>query len=569
MTLLLLFLTSALACTDILVTPGASVDGSAIVAYNADSPTLFGSIYHYPAESHVVNGTLRKIYDWDSGVYLGEIPEAHITYNVVGNSNEFGLVIGESTFGGVKELEMNQPGAIIDYGSLIYLTLQRSKTVQEAIRVMVDLMDTYGYYSAGESFSLMDSSGDVWMMEVIGRGDSYPGLDGKPKKGAVWVAQRIPDGMVAAHANQARITTFSRDDPENCLFAPDVVDVAVHYGLYPKEADPLKFSFSDVYNPVNFIGARQGEARVWSIFSGVTDLDGEFQHQYQLYATGQNLTRRMPLYVKPIHKLSLRRVMHLMTSHYEDTVMDSAKDVGSGLFGSPYRPRPLVWTIDGDENKTMYHNERSVATPKTGWSFVAQTRPWMPQQLSTISWYAMDDSSTAPRLPIYSSSYRVPPAYAGKGSQDGIKTPLLQFDMTKAFWVQNMVSNLCYSRWADIYPELRNHIDVLQNEMEKEVAAVDHAAVQFNTSFAAIEYVTQFSERTGQAMHQKWLTLYGELFVKFRDFYTIEESKNAVGAKAKEPGMSNAVKKRIVMETGAHYRVLENDSHHPDDSRQM
>jgi dipeptidase len=379
-------ITAARACTDILVTPGASVEGSAMIAYNADSPTLFGSIYHYSA-----NYSWNSIYDWDSGVYLGDIqPETETTYNVVGNSNEYGLVIGESTFGGVRILAYNQTDATIDYGSLIWLTLQRAKTVPEAIQTMVHLMDTYGYASAGESFSLADASGQVWMMEVIGRGNDIWDEQGQRKLGAVWVAQRIPDGMVAAHANQARITTFPREDPTNCLYAEDVVEVAVHYGLYDAEADPLAFSFADVYDPLDFIGARQGEARVWSIFSQIS-ADPAFAQHYQEYALGNDLELRMPLYLQPKDKLTKEDVMHLMTSHYENTVMDASQDVGSGLFASPYRPRPLVWSLEENaensslrskekqKSTTQYHNERSIATAKTGWSFVAEIRPHMPR----------------------------------------------------------------------------------------------------------------------------------------------------------------------------------------------
>ena len=362
--LLLLFASASkmrqvMACTDILVTPGASEDGAAMISYNADAPQLFGYLYHYPASTTNASDSggkskMRKIYDWDSGVFLGEIPEAEETYNVVGNGNEHGLVIGETTFGGVPLLAWNQTGAIMDYGSLIYVTLQRAKTVKEAIHVMVDLMDTYGYYSGGESFSLADRSGEVWMMEVISRGNEYG------KKGAVWVAIRIPDGAVCAHANQARIRTFPRDDPDNCLYAHDVVDVAVFYGFYPETADPADFSFSDVYDPVDFLNARQGEARVWSVFSQVADNTGAFQAQYQSYALGEDTTGRMPLYIVPYKKLSLNDIMQLMANHYEGTVMDSSIDVGAGLFEAPYRPRPLEWEYEG----VKYHNERSIATAK-------------------------------------------------------------------------------------------------------------------------------------------------------------------------------------------------------------
>jgi dipeptidase len=325
-------------CTDVLVTPGASADASAIIGYNADSVYLYGILYHYPRTSGR-GGELREIFDWDTGKHLGEITEVNTTFNVVGNSNEYGLVIGESTFGGVPELagskQIEALGAVLDYGSLIYITLQRAKTALEAINTIDELLNTYGYASSGESFSIADRSGAVWMMELIGRGDTYG------KLGAVWVAQKIPDGYVGAHANQARITTFPRNDPSNCRYAEDVVEVAIHYGLYPSTADPLEFSFSDVYNPVKFTSARMSEARVWSIFSAIADPHGEFRNQYQDYALGTNTRNRMPLFIKPYAKLSVTDIMQLMNSHYEGTKLDPTKDNGAGIFGSPYRSRPL------------------------------------------------------------------------------------------------------------------------------------------------------------------------------------------------------------------------------------
>jgi dipeptidase len=546
------------ACTDILVTPGASVDGSAIIAYNADSPTLYGVLYHYPPSKNTP-GTERHVYDWDSGVYLGKIEEAEETYNVIGNSNEHGLVIGESTFGGVSVLAWNQTGAIIDYGSLIYLTLQRATTARAAITVMVDLMDTYGYYSGGESFSLMDRSGEVWIMEVIGRGNDFG------KKGAVWVAQRIPDGAVAAHANQARITTFPRNDPNNFLFAEDVVEVAIFYGLFSASADPGSFSFSDVYDPITFIEARQGEARVWSIFSAIADKNGEFQRNYLSYALGEETDHRMPLYIIPCEKLSVMDVMHLMTSHYEETPLDSSVDVGSGLFETPYRPRPLVWEFNG----TKYHNERSIATAKTGWSFVAQARPWMPPELAAVSWFACDDSSTAPRVPVYGSSKAVSAAYAGQGSQDGVFSPLLTFDLTKAFWVQNMVSNFCYYRYNDVYPMVRRKITSIQREFNEMMVTADERALTLYNEMGpdkAIDFVTLFSVNAGNSLHKEWMEFYGYLFARFRDFYTItaKGDEPVCGCVAQEPGLSESVKKRIVAETGNHYKVLDNGGDHPD-----
>jgi dipeptidase len=480
---------------------------------------------------------------------LGEIPQVNQTYNVVGNSNEYGLVIGESTFGGVPQLGQ-QPGAIIDYGSLIYLALQRCKTAREAISVMDDLMETYGYASSGESISIADRTGEVWLMELIGRGDTYG------KKGAVWVAYRIPDGYVTAHANQARITTFPRDKPDHCLYTPDVIDVAVHYGLYPADKDPNDFSFSDIYDPVAFQHARFSEARVWSMFSSIVDNDGSFQLEYQEYASGRDVSKRMPLFVKPYKKLSALDVMALMNSHYEGTELDSSRDVGAGIFESPYRPRPLTWEYQGKN----YHNERSVATFRTGWNFLAQIRPEMPRELAAVIWFAVDDSSTSPRVPVYSSSKTIAEPYAGKGTQDGVPGPMLKWDMNKAFWVQNMVSNFCYGRWTDAYPMVRKKIDGIHAEFMEQLKIVDDTAVKLyhnQSADAAVEYVTQYSVLAGRKLHQQWIDFYGELFVRFRDFSTIvpKEGDTRCGCEVQEPGLSEVTKRRIVMETGSHYEI--------------
>lgn len=554
-----------------------------MIAYNADSPALFGYITRYPAVQKHEPGTMRAVYDWDSGVYLGDIPEAEETYNVVGNTNEYGLIIGETTFGGVEELAWTQTDGKIDYGSLIWITLQRAKTCREAIRIMDELMNTHGYYSGGESFSLADYTGEVWIMEVIGKGKDF--------NGAVWVAQRVPDGSVASHANQARITTFARNDPDNCLYAHDVVDIAVHYGLWNATQDPLSFSFSDVYAPLNFLSARQGmsllcsrrcstikipqdesiphtlsftgEARVWSIYSQL--LGDDFAADYLDYARGTALKQRMPLYITPPHKLTVKDVSHLLTSHYEDTPLDSAVDVGAGIFNSPYRPRPLAWKYNG----TIYHNERSVATPKTGWSFVAQVRPWMPRKLACLTWHSCDDSSTSPRVPVYAASTAVAPPYAGKGAQDGVMEPVLKFDLTKQFWVENMVSNLAYFRWRDIYPVLRRKIDQIHDDFARQVSLVDQRAkdlMETKGVDAAVRYLTLVSVNAGNKLHSTWMDFYGELFVTYRDYYTIlpKPENPGCGCDPIEPGLSPETQRRIIEETKDHYKVQDDSNHHPD-----
>ena len=439
----------------------------------------------------------------------------------------------------------------MDYGSLIYITLQRSKTAREAIHTMVELMDKYGYASEGESFSIADRAGEVWIMEVIGRGTSYG------KVGAVWVARRVPPGYVTAHANQARIRTFPRDDPDHCLYADDVVDVAIHYGLFSVDEDPSIFSFSDIYCPVSFNTARLSEARVWSVFSAIADDSGNFQQQYLDYATGRDISNRMPLWIQPYKKLSLMDLMAVMNSHYEGTELDSSVDVGAGLYNAPYRPRPLEWSYKGE----TYHNERTIGVQQTGWNFVAQIRPYMPPELSAITWFAVDDSSTAPRVPIYGSSRRISAAYYGVGAQDGVRESLLDFDLTKAFWVQNMVSNFAYSRWSDIYPILRAKIDGIHEAFIETISKVDKEALDiYNTKGVqeSIDYVTDHGVAVADKLHADWFKFYGELFARFRDFFDIVPSDDEKGrCDVKEDGIDDVWKKRVVDETGDHYHNID------------
>jgi dipeptidase len=563
----------------VLVTPGASADGNPMIAYNADSGALQGMLYHYPAsttanDDHDGNNNnsvddtditedgeqMRSVYNWDTGVYLGEIPEAKHTYNVVGNTNCQGLVIAETTFGGLEKLS-NQPGAKIDYGSLIYITLQRARTAREAITTMGKLMDAYGYASEGESFSIADRNGDVFIMEVIGRGSATV-------LGAAWVAVKIPDGMIAAHSNQARIRTFPRDNPDNCLFSDDVIDLAKEIGAYQSSPDDpldLDFSFSDVYDPVTFMGSRASEARTWSIFSALAEDDSNFQQLYEDYAIGKDLTNRMPLYIKPKAQLTLADITAVMSNHYEGTALDFSKDVGAGEYGTPYRARPLTWSVDN----VSYHNERAVATQQTGWNFIAQIRLNMPSPFSSLLWFAVDDSSTAPRYPVYGCSSSISDAYYGKGTQDGEPSPLLTFDMTKAFWVQNMVSNFVYSRWNVAYPMLQEKLDTVQKNFQDEVILIDEQIMALydrdpdnHDVEGGVEIATNFSVNAGDRLHREWFEFYGKLFAKFRDFFVIEEDKDdpVCGCRVKEGGLSQEWREKIVKDTGKHYECLDDDS---------
>jgi dipeptidase len=487
--LALLNLVDVDACTNLIVTRGCSQDSSNMIAYNADSSQLYGSLYHYPAKDTGANGT-RDIFDWDSGRYLGEISEPAVTYNVVGNVNEWGVIIGETTFGGISVLQ-SQPSAVMDYGSLIWVTLQRSKTAREAISVLDDLMQRYGYASAGESFSISDQK-EAWAMEIIGKG-SY-------ELGSVWAAVKIPDGSIAGHANQARIQQFPLDDPESALYSSDVISFARKIGIF-EGGDDSSFSFSDVYDPVDFSGARFCESRVWIMFSAVMGED--WSKSYLDYAMGYNLTNRMPLYVTPPQgtKISLTDTFEFFRSHFENSNLDMTglqfPDVGAANANIPYRDRHLTWKASSG---VTYLHERPIATQQTGWNYVAQSRSWMPRQLAAVIWFGVDDSATTVRIPVYGSATRVPDAFAGKGAQDGIVPPMMNFDPQKAFYAFNLVANWAYSRWSVIYPDVLQEILKHETSYIEALKAVDSDALHLyetEGSQAAVEKVTKFSVEIG------------------------------------------------------------------------
>ena len=536
---LVLLAVTAEGCTNLLVSSGASADSSTIVTYNADSGSLYGLLYHYPAADHP-EGSMRKVNDWDSGKPLGEIPEAPHTFNVVGNMNEFGLIIAETTFGGVSALQ-SQPGAKIDYGSLIWLTLQRSKTARDAIHTIDSLMQQYGYASGGESFSIADGK-EVWIMEIIGKGQF--------ELGAVWVAQRLPDGAISAHANQARTTTFPQGDSDKCLFSKDVISFARKAGLYPsdeKAAPDADFDFSAAYDPVAFGGARFCDARVWALFGAFMGPD--FLAQHQQYAMGFNLTARLPLFVFPTTKISTSQAQAVMRSHYENTALDMTgstfDDVGAAFASIPYRAHPLTWTVEGVAGS--YLNERPVATQQTGWNFMAVTRGWMPEPLKGLLFFGVDDSSTTVRLPVYSSSTRVSPAFYGKGPQDGVIPPMMTFNPQSAFYAFNLVANWAYSRWSLIYPEVLSAITAKEQAYHAAVQQLDEQALrqlqQPNADVAAVvETLTKWSADEGDRLVRDWNALFGQLFVKYRDGYliTANEDNLACGCNAGSAGYPNA-----------------------------
>ncbi|QZE14742.1 C69 family dipeptidase [Halosquirtibacter laminarini] len=534
------------ACTNFLITKGASKDGSTMITYAADSHSLYGELYFWPAADHAP-GDMRDVYDWDSGKYLGQIPEIAHTYQVVGNMNEHQLVIGETTYGGRSELH-SQSGAIIDYGSLIYITLQRAKTAREAIKTMASLMNTYGYYSSGESFSIGDGN-EAWIMEVIGKGEG--------EKGAVWVARRVPDGYVSGHANQARITTFPLNDPDNCIYSDDVISFAREKGFFNgKNKD---FSFSDVYAPVDFGAARFCDARVWSAFNRIAPN----MKKYEQYALGKVkydkngvATNRFPLWVKPTEKLSAKDVMDLMRDHYEGTALDMTQDVGAGPHKLPYRWRGLTWKVDSVE----YCNERATSTQQTAFSFVGQSRADMPAAIGGVLWFGMDDTYSTCYTPIYCNIEKVPECFKiGNGD-------LLTWSSTSAFWVFNSVTNFVYSKYDEMIVDLQK----VQNKIELEsvalAPAVEAAATQLWNSGnkeLAKKYLSDYSITRAENMTSEWRDLGHYLMIKYLDGNVKKEkngkflrTKDGMPASPNHPGYPDAYYRRVVKETGDHFKVI-------------
>lgn len=525
------------ACTNLLVGKSASVDGSTMITYSADSYNLYGELYHWSAKKYKA-GDMLKVYEWDTGKYLGEIKQASETYNVVGNMNEHQLAIAETTFGGREELA--DPNGIIDYGSLIYITLQRAKTAKEAIKVMTDLVAEYGYYSGGESFSIADPN-EVWVLEMIGKG--------KDEKGAVWVAIRIPDDCISAHANQARIQQFPLNDPANCIYSKDVISFAKKKGYYSgKDSD---FSFAKVYNPLDFGGQRYCEARVWSFFN---KYNKDMAH-FVSYAKGETHDP-MPLYIKPDKKLSLADLEAMMRDHYEGTDLDWRYDVGAGPFESPYRWAPLEWEVDS----VKYCNERPIATQQTGFTFVAQMRSWLPDVIGGVLWFGMDDAAQTVYVPMYSSITDIPECFrVGNGD-------LYTFSWTSSFWIHNWVSNMVYNKYNYMHEDLVKVQQELENHFIADQAETDKIALdKYNKSKQeAVSFLTEYSTIQAQYAFDRWKKLGEFLLIKYMDgVIRKEENGQFVRNEHGQPsspqrvGYPKSYYQRVVKETGDRYKVIE------------
>ncbi|WP_224248440.1 dipeptidase [Hyalangium gracile] len=508
----------ALACTSMLVSKGATADGATFITYSADSHELYGELYYTPARRHGPNA-MRDIHDWDTGKFLGRIPEAPVTYTVVGNMNEHQLSIGESTFTGRKELEA--PTGIIDYGSLIYIALERSKTAREAIQVMTRLVAEHGYASTGESFSIADPK-EVWLLEMIGKGAG--------QKGAVWVARKLPEGYISAHANQARIRQFPLNDPDT-LYSPDVISFAREKGWF-KGADK-DFSFADTYHPLDFEGQRFAEGRVWSIFRRAAPslkLGVE-------YADGSSPSKRLPLWVKPDRKLSVQDAMALMRDHFQGTPLDMSKDIGAGPYAAPYRWRPLTWEVDGKK----YVNERAISTQQTGFSFVAQMRDWMPSHVGGVLWFGVDDTALTVYTPMYAGIRQAPKNFAqGVGSRG-------KFSWDSAFWVFNWVSNQTYARWSDISVDVQKEQDALEGQFVADQADIEKTALEQykRNPEEARQYLTQYSMQQGEKVHTRWRKLGENLLVKYIDGNVRDEQ-----GKVNHPKYPDAWYRHIARDTG-------------------
>ena len=523
---------TAFACTNFIVTKGASTDGSVMVTYAADSHQLYGALYFTP-KGNFKPGAMLRVDEWDTGKYLGDIAQIPQTYTTIGNMNEHSLIITETTFGGRPELE--DPNGIIDYGSLIYITLQRAKTAREAIATIAELTETYGYASSGESFSIADKN-EAWIMELISKG--------KYGKGIVWVARRIPDGYVSAHANQARITTFPLNNPENCLYSKDVISFARERDFFSGE--DKDFSFCDTYAPLDFGAMRGCEARVWSFFHSIT----EGMNKYIDFAMGVNPDNKMPLWVKPTEKISPKQLFDAMRDHYEGTPMDMTTDIGAGGHHLPYRWRPMYFKVDDIE----YCNERATATQQTGFWLCGQAR----ENKVGILWFGVDDAATSALTPIYVNTTEIPWCVS---EQNG---SMLKYSDTSLFWITNRVAQFAYLRYDLIGNKVREYVDTWENTALETVKKIDIAIGNTPNAKKKAKIATEFTLSSAELLFNTWNKLDKYLMVKYIDGNVKGEDENGkfidngngkdIPGKIGQPGYSEKWKRAVAADNG---RILE------------
>jgi dipeptidase len=571
-------------CTNVIVTRGASKDGSVLVSYAADSHHLYGELYYQPAMDWKP-GSLLPVYDWDTNKYLGDIEQVEHTFQTVGNMNEHQLIITETTWGGRPELEDKNGG--IDYGSLIYIALQRATTAREAIDIIVELANEYGYASEGETFSIADKH-EAWIMEIIGKGVNIKnGVN--TQKGIVWVAMRVPDGAICAHANQARIGQFPLNDPDNCLYAPDVISFARRKGYF--EGTDSEFSFKKAYCPIDFGTVRGCDARVWAAYNILTDGWFSFYDEkgnavtrdayaYLDYVLGNDLNGDLPLFVYPRKKAGVKEIADVMRDHFEGTPMDMTQDIGAGGNGLPYRWRPMEWEFDGKR----YINERAIATQQTGFWMVGQARNYVPDVVGGILWFGTDDAATSYLTPIYTSITEVPDCFR-QGNGD-----LLHYSPTSSFWINNRISNACYKMYNQMAPYVRTRVDQFErDQIEHKTHSVDSMAVILYNQVAikiqkklsskgdvmvsrtpfskVVKYVSDYSVKTAQAQFAAWQQLEVELLVKFMDgnvkpqnpdgSFIHSEYSEGMPEKIEHPEYTELWKETVVQEHGELIRVPE------------
>lgn len=528
---MLLASSGAFACSNLIVGKKASVDGSVMVSYNADDYGMFGHLCHYPAGTHP-KGSMRQIYDWDSGVYHGEIEEAPVTYNVIGNINEFQLSIGETTYGGREE--MVDSTGILDYGSLIYVTLQRAKTAREAISVMTSLVEKYGYNSEGETFSICDPN-EAWIMEMQGTGAG--------SKGVVWVAMRIPDDAICAHANQSRIGKFNMKDKKNVLYSKNVISYARKMGWFNgKDSD---FSWKNTYAFPDFSGRRFCDARVWSFFNHYAD---DFD-RYLPWALGKDKDAEdMPLWIVPNRKLSVADVENGMRDHYEGTALAlDTTSIGSGIYEMPYRPTPLTFTVDGKQ----YFNERPISTQQTAFTFVSQLRSWLPREIGGVLWFGNDDANMVAYTPVYCGNTVQPACYNTKGAD------AVTFSSDNAFWLCNMVSNMVYPRYSQLFPELKAVRDSLETSYFANQTSIEKQAADLylTDKAAALKLLNNYSNAKADEMLANWKRLATRIIVKYNDMAVKKEKDGKLLQSVTRPGYPASFGRKLVKETGDWYAV--------------
>ncbi len=536
--ILISFAVASMACTNLIVGKKASTDGSVMCSYSADDYGMFAGLHHSAAGKHAKGETIR-ITDWDTGEFHGIIPQAAETYNVIGNINEYQVAIGETTYGGREE--MVDTTGILDYGSLIYIALERSKTAREAIEVMTTLTEKYGYCSEGETFTICDPN-EAWIMEMMGTG---PG-----SHGVVWVAVRIPDNAICAHANQSRIGKFKQYDKKDVLYSKNVISYARKMGWFNgKDAD---FSWKNTYNRPDFEGRRYCDARVWSFFR---HYDDSFD-KYLPWALGKDPEAEdMPLWIVPNRKLSVHDVETCMRDHYENTALAlDSSSIGGGIWEMPYRPTPLSFTVDGKK----YFNERPISTQQSAFTFVAQVRSWLPREIGGVLWFGNDDSNMVAYTPIYCGNTVRPECY------NTPKADAVTFSDKNAFWVCNWVSNMVYPRYSMMFPSLKEVRDSLETSYFAQQQQVEAKAQQLYAAdkAEALSYLNTYSNTQAQSMLKRWKELAVYLIVKYNDMAVKPEengvfkrTRTGIGAPVKRPGYPKSFAKKLVKETGEKYAV--------------